>query len=162
MIRNLNESDWDHVKSIYLQGIRTKNATFESECSVQEFDEWNKSKIKDSSFVFTKEHRVKGWSALTAVSSRCIYAGVAEVSVYVDADAQGLGIGKSLLKALINYAETNNIWTLQAGIFPENKASIAIHEKLGFRKVGYREKIGKLNGEWRNTLLFERRSTTIE
>lgn len=161
MIRELQETDWSSVKSIYIQGIKTNNATFECPSNVPDYQEWRRYKIEDACFVLEKEDTIKGWSALSPVSDRCVYAGVAEVSVYVDLVAQGNGFGHSLLQTLVEYADTHNIWTLQAGIFPENKGSIALHQKVGFREVGYREKIGQLNGKWRDVLLFERRSTII-
>jgi phosphinothricin acetyltransferase len=102
-----------------------------------------------------------GWAALTPVSGRCVYAGVAEVSIYIHQQHQGIGTGKKLLEALIHESEKQNLWTLQAGIFPENAASIALHEQCGFRKVGYRERIGKMKNVWRNTVLLERRSTVV-
>lgn len=152
---------WNEIREIYKRGIETKNATFETVDNLQDYAYWLSSKIEDSCFVYSIEDTIAGWAALSRVSSRCVYSGVAEVSVYIDPEKSGNGLGSILLNALIEYSENNNIWTLQAGIFPENNGSIALHEKFGFRKVGYREKIGKMDGMWRDTLLFERRSTKI-
>ncbi len=161
MIRVLKPSDWPAVKAIYIAGIRTGQATFETVENVTTFEAWYASKIAESVIVYTKEERILGWGTLSLVSSRAVYAGVAEGSVYVDVEAQGLGVGTKLLEALITYSENNDIWTLQASIFPENKASIALHEKNGFRVVGYREKIAKQYGVWRNTFFMERRSSLL-
>ena len=160
-IRNSVIGDWESIKSIYIEGINTENATFETADSVKPGDIWFKSKIKDSIFVAEVNKQILGWAALSPVSDRCVYSGVAEVSVYVDANQQGKGIGNLLLAKLIEFAESNTIWTLQAGIFPENKASIRLHEKHGFRIVGVREKLGKLNGKWRDVTFMERRSKII-
>jgi phosphinothricin acetyltransferase len=124
-------------------------------------EEWDAAHVKNSRLVATENNEVLGWAALTAVSGRCVYAGVGEVSVYVAAAARGKGIGKKILQALITESEKNNFWTLQAGIFPENTGSVKIHEDCGFRIIGKREKIGHMNGLWRDTLLLERRSTTV-
>ena len=150
---------WEAVEKIYAEGIATGNATFQS--TVPSWKEWDESHVANSRLVAIENNTVLGWAALTAVSGRCVYAGVAEVSVYVSANARGKGIGKSLLQALIHESEKNNFWTLQAGIFPENEASIRIHESLGFRIIGKRERIGKMNQIWRDTLLLERRSKVI-
>ncbi|MEJ5960947.1 GNAT family N-acetyltransferase [Pedobacter immunditicola] len=149
-------SHWDEVKLIYQQGIATKQATFQTEAPG--WEEWDKSHIPTFRYIAIINDTIAGWAALTPVSSRCVYAGVAEVSVYVHQDYRGKGVGKSLLEKLIAETEQANIWTIQAGIFPENLSSIALHEKLGFRQVGFRESIGKLDGVWRNTILLERRS----
>lgn len=153
-------SDWEAVKQIYEEGIATGNATFQT--TAPTWKEWDESHVPTCRLVaLDDEELVLGWAALTAVSGRCVYAGVGEVSVYVSANARGKGVGKKLLQALIETSEQNNFWTLQAGIFPENETSISIHEALGFRQVGYREKIGEMNGVWRDTLLFEKRSTVV-
>ena len=148
---------WEDVRKIYEQGIATGQATFQQ--SAPGFDDWNKDHLHHSRLVAIENGQVAGWAALTAVSGRCVYAGVAEVSVYVSTLYRGKGIGTILLQSLITSSEKNNIWTLQAGIFPENSASIKIHEANGFRLVGKRERIGQMSGIWRDTLLFERRST---
>jgi L-amino acid N-acyltransferase YncA len=152
--RHLNE-----VLKIYEEGIATGNATFQN--AVPSAEEWDKTHIGNCRLVAIENNRISGWAALTAVSGRCVYAGVAEVSIFVAAAARGKGLGKKLLQALIKESESNNYWTLQAGIFPENKASIRIHEECGFRIIGSRERIGQMNGVWRDTLLLERRSKII-
>ncbi len=147
---------WQAVKIIYEEGIKTGNATFQQ--SAPEWEEWNNSHFAHSRIIALVDNKIAGWSALTPVSGRCVYAGVGEVSVYVAEKFRGQKIGSALLQELIKQSEVNIIWTLQAGIFPENKGSIKIHEENGFRTVGYREKIGQLNGIWRDTILMERRS----
>jgi len=156
-IENLLPEHWPSVKTIYEEGIATGNATFQT--TAPEWEEWDAGHLKKSRLVAVEEGNILGWAALTPVSGRCVYAGVAEVSVYVAAAARGKGIGKKLLQALIGSSEKNNLWTLQAGIFPENESSIKIHEDCGFRIVGKREKIGKMKDTWRDTILLERRST---
>lgn len=158
-IKNMTENHWPAVRAIYESGIATGNATFQTEAPG--WEDWDKSHVKHCRLVAVDEDQVLGWAALSPVSSRCVYAGVAEVSVYIHQDARGKGVGRQLLQALILESETNNYWTLQAGIFPENAASIALHEKLGFRQVGRREKIGQMKGVWRDTLLLERRSNKV-
>jgi L-amino acid N-acyltransferase YncA len=155
-ISQLLPENWESVKKIYEEGIATGNATFQS--AAPSWEEWDQSHVQTPRLVAIEEGAILGWAALTPVSGRCVYAGVGEVSVYVSAAARGKGLGKQLLQALIEESEKNDFWTLQAGIFPENKASVAIHEACGFRVVGSREKIGKMNGIWRDTLLLERRS----
>ncbi|MFX1705674.1 GNAT family N-acetyltransferase [Chitinophaga sp. CC14] len=147
------------VLSIYEAGIFTGNATFQT--TAPSWEEWDQSHLKSCRLVAVEDNKVLGWAALTPVSGRCVYAGVAEVSVYVAPDAQGKGIGKALLRTLITESEENKLWTLQAGIFPENTGSIKIHEACGFRLVGRRERIGKMGDTWRDTVLLERRSTII-
>jgi phosphinothricin acetyltransferase len=158
-IRKLVEADWQQVKSIYEKGINTGNATFQT--SAPSWEDWNVSHLDTCRIVAESNGVTIGWGALTPVSSRCVYAGVAEVSVYVDPQYSGKGIGLALLEELVHLSETEGIWTLQAGIFPENTASLRIHEKAGFRTLGIREKIGKQNGIWRDTVLLERRSRVI-
>lgn len=158
-IRNLLPTDWEHVKLIYEKGIATGNATFQT--SAPSWEEWNNSHLQRCRIIAEEDGKVVGWAALTSVSSRCVYAGVAEVSVYVDPAQSGKGIGSKLLEQLIELSEVDGIWTLQAGIFPENISSLKIHEKNGFRILGTREKIGKQNGIWRDTVLLERRSKII-
>jgi len=150
---------WHSVKAIYESGLATGNASFQT--SAPSWEEWDAAHLKHSRLVSILNNQVVGWAALTPVSGRCVYAGVAEVSVYVHPDSRGLGIGEDLLQELIIESEKNGIWTLQAGIFPENIPSLRIHEKTGFRQVGFREKIGQMNGKWRDTVLLERRSKTI-
>ena len=150
---------WPAVKAIYEAGLATGNASFQT--SAPSWEEWNSAHLNHSRLVALDGDIVTGWVALTPVSGRCVYAGVAEVSVYVAPDHLGRGIGKVLLGALITESEQNGIWTLQAGIFPENTASIRLHESAGFRQVGYREKIGKMGDRWRDTILLERRSKKV-
>ena len=158
-IRNLLPSDWDSVKSIYEKGIATDNATFQT--SAPSWEEWDSSHLGTCRVIAEENGSLLGWAALTPVSSRCVYAGVAEVSVYVHPEQSGKGIGLALLEALVTLSEAEGIWTLQAGIFPENIGSLRIHEKAGFRTLGVREKIEKQNGVWRDTVLLERRSNKI-
>lgn len=158
-IRNLLAVDWEQVRLIYEKGINTGNATFQT--SSPSWEDWNASHLASCRVVAEKDGQLLGWAALTPVSSRCVYAGVAEVSVYVDPQQSGKGIGLILLNELVHLSEAEGIWTLQAGIFPENTASLRIHEKAGFRILGIREKIGKQNGIWRDNVLLERRSKLI-
>lgn len=155
----MKPSHWEAVKEIYKEGIATGNATFQQ--SAPTWEEWNNSHLPHCRIVAKEGDGILGWAALTPVSGRCVYAGVAEVSVYVSNKARGKGLGKQLLQKLIEESEANGIWTLQAGIFPENVASIKIHEACGFRVLGTRERIGKMNGVWRDTVLLERRSKTV-
>jgi phosphinothricin acetyltransferase len=158
-IKHINTEDWPAIANIYNQGIDTGVATFETE--VPTWKQWDASHIKSCRLAAWIDKQLIGWAALSAVSSRCVYGGVAEVSVYVDTDSNGKGIGSILLKNLINESEKEGLWTLQSGIFPQNIASIKLHEKLGFRKIGYREKVGKLHGIWYDNILMERRSKII-
>lgn len=155
----MQPSDWPAVEQIYLEGIATGNATFETESPG--WEKWNSAHHPHSRLIARDGDNVLGWAALSPVSARRVYAGVAEVSVYVAASAQGKGIGKLLLTELIRQSEQNGIWTLQASIFPENAASLALHKSLGFREVGRRAKIGQLRGQWRDTILLERRSERV-
>jgi L-amino acid N-acyltransferase YncA len=150
---------WEAVKTIYEEGIATGNATFQT--AAPGWQEWDDAHLKSCRIIATENNEVLGWAALSPVSGRCVYAGVAEVSVYVAANARGKNIGSLLIKELISQSEQNGIWTLQSGIFPENKASISIHEKNGFRIMGYRERIGKMSNVWRDNLILERRSNTV-
>ncbi len=156
---SMTEDHWEKVSEIYKEGIATGNATFET--NVPKYTDWDKNHVKNCRLVAKIDTEVVGWAALTNVSSRCIYSGVAEVSVYVSKLYFGRKIGTALLNRLIEKSEENGIWTLQSGIFPENIASIKIHEKLGFRTVGYREKIGRMDGVWRDTVILERRSKLV-
>ena len=159
MIQALTFSHWPQVKSIYEQGIASGHATFQS--SAPDWEQWDKAHLSIPRLVMTEDDRVVAWAALSPVSARLVYAGVAEVSVYVATENQGKGIGKHILEQLIAHSEQNNFWTLQAVIFPENKSSLKIHEQLGFRMIGVRERIGKMNGIWRSTILLERRSKIV-
>lgn len=156
VIGHMTPHDWNAVREIYLEGIRTGNATFEK--SAPDWQAWDKGHLNICRFVARLGLEVLGWSALSAVSGRCVYSGVAEVSVYVAERARGRKIGSRLLDALVCASEREGIWTLQAGIFPENVASIELHRRAGFRMVGTREKIGCMDGRWRDVTLLERRS----
>jgi L-amino acid N-acyltransferase YncA len=158
-VRAMKPDDWLAVQFIYREGIDTGNATFETE--VPAWEAWDKSHLRECRLVARSDNEVIGWVALSPVSNRCIYAGVAEVSIYIHSSARGKGVGKGLLLALIKESEKNGIWTLQGGVFPQNKASIALLKSCGFREVGIRERVGQMNGMWRDVLLFERRSNTI-
>lgn len=156
MIDNMHDTDWEQVRSIYLEGIATGHATFET--SAPAWEKWDANHLREPRLVCRQDGRVVGWAALSPVSGRCVYAGVAEVSVYVAQDSRGQGIGQALLAALVEQSEERGIWTLQAGVFPENRASIDLHIRRGFREVGRREKLGKMAGVWRDVALLERRS----
>ena len=156
LIRPMLPGDWLHVRRIYLEGIATGHATFETEAP--SWEKWDSSHMRDCRLIAHDEGEILGWAALSPVSSRCVYAGVAEVSVYVAMDARGKGVGRELLAALIDASERYGIWTLQAGIFPENIISIGLHKSLGFREVGRRQRIGKMGDRWRDVTLLERRS----
>jgi L-amino acid N-acyltransferase YncA len=156
---SMQPTDWQMVKIIYEEGIATGNATFQQ--SAPDWEEWNNSHLQCCRIVAKENTALMGWATLTQVSGRCVYAGVAEVSVYVSANARGQGLGKQLQEKMVEESEANNIWTLQSGIFPENIASIKIHEACGFRIPGRREKIGQMNGIWRDTILMERRRKKI-
>jgi len=159
VIDPLVADDWEAVRSIYLEGIATGHATFETEAP--SWERWDDDHLGFARIVARSGDDVLGWAALSPVSSRRVYAGVAEVSVYVGAAARGAGLGRLLLTALIDEAEQNGIWTLQAGIFPENVASIALHKGCGFGERGRRERIGRLRGVWRDVILLERRSIKV-
>ena len=156
----MRASDWEDVRAIYLQGIATGNATFETDAP--SWETWDKAHLAEPRLAAREgTGRVLGWAALTPVSGRCVYAGVGDLSVYVAEEAKGRGVGRALLESLIESSERAGIWTLQAGIFPENAASLALHRRCGFRDVGRRERIGKMNGVWRDVLLLERRSGAV-
>ncbi|WP_457617830.1 N-acetyltransferase family protein [Lutibacter sp.] len=159
IFRVFDKNDWIKIAEIYREGIETRNATFQLE--VPNWSDWDNSHLSECRIVAEVNNDIVGWAALSPISSRCVYGGVAEVSVYVSNRNSGQKIGTKLLSKLISESERNGIWTLQAGIFPENIASIKIHNNLGFRKVGYREKIGKMEGKWRDVILMERRSNKI-
>jgi L-amino acid N-acyltransferase YncA len=146
---------WPQVERIYLEGIATGNATFETESPG--WENWDAKHHRHSRLIALEGAGLLGWAALSPVSTRRVYAGVAEVSIYVAEASRGRGFGRALLAALIEQAEENGIWTLQAGIFPENRASIALHKAYGFHGVGVRERIGQLRGVWRDVVLLERR-----
>ena len=158
-IRYLEANDWPAVREIYHQGIRTGLATFETD--IPNWDGWNQAHRQDCRLAASDDGLVIAWAALSPVSERCVYDGVGEVSVYVGETFRGRGVGKALLEALINESETAGLWTLQAGIFPENEASLALHESCGFRRVGLRRRLGQLNGAWRDVIVLERRSEQV-
>lgn len=159
-IRNMQPEDWNSASRIYQQGMDTNIATFQTSCPT--YEEWDNSHLQNCRLVIVVDGAVAGWAALTSVSSRCVYAGVAEVSIYMDSLYAGKGLGAKLLNELIAQSEQNGIWTLQAGIMEDNAASIRLHEKCGFRMVGFRERIGcDRFGNWRNTVLMEKRSSKI-
>jgi L-amino acid N-acyltransferase YncA len=158
-IRAMRNDDWPLVRDIYSEGIATGDATFETEAP--EWAKWDHGHLRDCRWIAQDSQRILGWAALSPVSSRRVYSGVAEVSVYVASTARGRGVGKMLLQSLVEQSERCGIWTLQAGIFPENVASIALHKSRGFREVGRRQKLGQLAGVWRDVLLLERRSSTV-
>lgn len=158
-IREMKPSDWNQVAQIYNEGIATGFATFETQ--VPSYNDWDKAHIESCRLVAEENGIILGWAALSPVSSRCVYGGVGEVSVYVGVKSRGKGSGKLLLQKLIETSENAGYWTLQSGVFPENEASIKLHEKVGFRYIGRRERVGKLAGKWKDNLLFEKRSKTI-
>lgn len=155
----MTEQHWDAVREIYQQGIATGDATFEQ--SVPAYKEWNEFHLANCRLIACWNDKVLGWAALSRVSTRSVYQGVAEVSLYVAEEVRGRGIGRKLLGALVASAEENGIWTLQAAILAENAVSIRLHQQAGFRIVGKREKIGCLQGHWRDVVLMERRSTVV-
>ena len=155
-IRDLQPADWPEVARIYEEGMLTGNATFET--SVPSWETWDAGHLAEHRLAATLDEEVVGWAALSAVSDRCCYSGVAEHSIYIAERFRGLGLGRQLLAALIASSEAGGFWTLQSGVFPENEASIALHVALGFRVVGVRERLGRLHGVWRDVVLLERRS----
>lgn len=151
----LATSDWPAVSAIFEEGIATRNATFET--SPPSWEDWDATHLAEHRFVAREGDEIAGWAALSPYSGRPAYAGVAEVSVYVAARARARGVGRPLLHALVESARAGGLWTLQAGIFPENEPSLALHRALSFREVGTRERIGRLDGVWRDVVLLERR-----
>lgn len=159
-IEKMKVNDWEDVSRIYLEGIESNMATLESKLPDWEF--WDKYHLKEGRFVAKEEGSIIGFAALTSTSYRKVYSGVVEVSIYVDSQSRGKGIATALINALIEFADSNNIWTLQSSILEENEGSIQFNEKCGFRKVGYRQNIAKDKfGNWRNIVLMERRSKKI-
>jgi len=158
-IEAMTEQDWVRVRAIYAEGIATGNATFEK--SVPDWEKWDATHLRACRLVARSGHDVLGWAALSPVSTRRVYAGVAEVSVYVAERSRNQKIGSTLLLSLVEAAERENIWTLQAGIFPENIASIELHKRCGFSIVGTRKRLGCMDGRWRDVVLMERRSERV-
>lgn len=158
-IEEMRSADWERVRAIYLEGIATGDATFETDAPA--FDVWDAAHLRACRLVARVGEEIVGWAALSPVSSRCVYGGVAEVSVYVGESARGRGLGRKLLAALVEASERNNLWTLQAQVLAENEASIRLHERCGFRVVGKRVRLGKLKGAWRDVVLLERRSEIV-
>jgi len=158
-VEKMLRGHWPEVRAVYEEGLATGDATFETEAP--EWERWDASHLRACRLVALTGGRVAGWAALSPVSARKVYAGVAEVSVYVGADFRGRGVGRALLSTLVRESESEGIWTLQAGIFPENVASVELHRACGFREVGRRERVGRLRGRWRDTVLLERRSRTV-
>ena len=156
----MTADDWPEVEEIYRQGIATRDATFETEPPSRE--EFDAGRLPAHRLVCVEDGRIVGWAALSPTSRRECYAGVVEHSVYVHEGARGRGVGRMLLEALVESAEAAGLWTIQTSVFPENEASLALHEQVGFRVVGRRERIARLDGSWRDTLLLERRSPWVE
>jgi L-amino acid N-acyltransferase YncA len=159
VIDSLMAADWEQVRANYLEGIATRKATFETDA--QSWQKWDSSHLPFGRLLARENDTIFGWAALSPVSDRCCYSGVAEASVYVGARYRGRGIGTALLSAMIEASEKHGIWTLQAGIFPENLCSLALVRKCGFREVGRRIRLGRLDGAWRDVLLLERRSEIV-
>ncbi|SRR5581483_4953741 len=156
-VDELEPDDWPAVVRIYREGIESGDATFETE--PPSWEDWDRTHLAGVRLVARRDGEIVGFAALSPTSARSVYAGVAEVSVYVAAHERGKGVGRQLLDALVTRSEPAGIWTLQAGIFPENAASVRLHERAGFRIVGRRERLGRLAGRWRDVLLLERRGT---
>jgi phosphinothricin acetyltransferase len=158
-IVKIGSTNYPQVADIYLQGIATGLATFQTEAT--DWETWDKSHLPNCRIAAFEDNQMAGWAALSPVSSRCVYAGVAEVSIYIAENFRGKGVGKHLLLKLIDESEVAGLWTLQSGIFSDNTASIKLHEQCGFRVIGYREKIGKKDGVWKDNIIMERRSKTV-
>jgi phosphinothricin acetyltransferase len=154
-LRPMLPEDWPDVRRIYLEGIASGNSTFQTEAP--SWEQWDASHLQTCRLLAVRNESVIGWAVLAAISTRPVYRGVAEVSVYVSGSAHGQGVGSTLMQELVAASERHGFWTLQAGIFPENVASLALHASVGFRQVGRREKMGQLQGGWRDVVLVERR-----
>jgi L-amino acid N-acyltransferase YncA len=159
-VRELRQEDWPEVARIFAQGIATRNATFETE--LPGWEDWDGAHLREHRLVAEADGEVVGWIALAPVSTRCCYAGVAEISAYVAEKARGHGVGTALLEHVIASTERAGIWTLETGVFPENEPSLALLKRFGFREVGVRERIGQLDGVWRDVVFLGRRSEVIE
>jgi L-amino acid N-acyltransferase YncA len=155
-LRDLRPGDWPGVSRIYAEGIATRNATFET--AVPSWQEWDAAHLEQHRFAAEAEGELVGWIAAVPVSTRCCYAGVAEISAYVAEQARGRGVGAALLERLIESTEAAGVWTLESGVFPENEASLTLLKRFGFREVGVRERLGQLDGVWRDAVLLERRT----
>ncbi|SRX74507.1 Putative phosphinothricin acetyltransferase YwnH [Aequorivita antarctica] len=155
----ISEENFPEVTRIYGEGLATGTATFET--TIPSWEKWDSGHLSFGRILAVEENNYLGWAALSPVSSRCVYGGVAEVSVYVSEAARGKGVGEFLLKKLIEISEANNIWTLQSGIFRDNVASHKLHMKCGFREIGYKERVGQLKGVWKDNVLMERRSKIV-
>lgn len=159
-IKEMTEEDWKEVSKIYLEGINTGKATFQTE--IPTWENWNSSHLNSCRLVACLENKMLGWAALSPISSRCVYTGVAEVSIYIGEAYRGKGVGKSILSTLVKLSEENGIWSLYSAIIRENNSSIALHKSCGFREIGIREKVAKMpNGVWHDTVLMERRSDIV-
>lgn len=159
-IEEMTQQDWEGVAKIYLEGINTGKATFQTE--VPTWENWNSSHVSSCRLVARLGNNVLGWIALSPTSSRCVYAGVAEVSIYIGEEYKGKGIGTALLTNLVKLSEKSGFWTLQSGIIRENSSSIVLHKKCGFREIGVRKKVGKMSdGVWHDVVLMERRSDIV-
>jgi len=159
MVRIMRHSDSQKVLEIYRMGLETRNATFET--VVPSWQEWDSKHLRHSRFVSEEDGIVTGWAALSPFSSREVYKGVAELSIYVSTIFRGKKTGSALMEKIIASSELNGIWTLVSSVFPENEATLRLHEKFGFRVIGRRERIARLDGNWRDTILLERRSSII-
>jgi phosphinothricin acetyltransferase len=160
VVDDLRPEHWPEVARIYADGMATGGATFETE--VPSWERWDTAHLAEHRFVALRAGEVVGWAAISPVSDRCVYGGVVENSVYVDEATRGQGVGRMLLEHLAESTEAAGIWTIQTGIFPENAASLRLHERVGFEVVGRRKRLGKLHGVWRDVLLLERRSTVVD
>ncbi len=158
-IQNFDQNDWISISKIYKEGINTGIATFETE--IPDWNQWDHSHISSCRLKAVRNTKIVGWAALSPTSKRKVYTGVAEVSIYITSKRRNIGVGKLLLEKLIFESEKGGFWTLQASIFTKNKASIGLHKSLGFREIGYREKIGKLHDIWHDNVILERRSKNI-
>ena len=158
-ITPISVSNYNQVANIYQEGLDTGLASFETKAP--SWESWDIAHIDHSRIAVLENDVMLGWAALTPTSSRCVYGGVGEVSVYVASEARGKGVGSFLLNELIRSSEENGLWSLQSGVFPQNKGSVGLHLKCGFRQIGYRERIAVRDGEWFDNLLFERRSKVI-
>jgi L-amino acid N-acyltransferase YncA len=159
MIRKMHPGDSQRVLEIYKMGLETRNSTFET--AAPSWQEWDSKHLNHSRFVSEQDGIITGWAALAPFSTRDVYRGVAELSIYVAADFRGRGIGSALMEEIVISSETNGIWTLVSSVFPENESTLRLHKKFGFREIGRREKIAQLDGIWRDTVILERRSNKI-